>query len=207
MHDFTIKSNYNIDDLIKMLALLRSPNGCPWDGEQTHASIRQNVIEEAYEVAEAIDRASPAMLQEELGDLLMQVVFHSQISLESGGFCFDDVADGAVKKLVARHPHIFGDVEASNSEQVLSNWERIKSEEKHHLTLHDSLAGIAKSLPALMRSQKICKKLAKADAHLPEPTNELISELFALCQRATEQGIDLELELHRHCERIIEEQK
>ena len=130
MIDFKQKENYDIYDLIKIMKHLRSEDGCPWDREQSHESIRSNVIEEAYEVADAIDSGSREMLVEELGDLLLQVVFHARMDEEAGGFNFDDVCDGICKKLVYRHPHVFGDVNAETSDQVLKNWDALKKTEK-----------------------------------------------------------------------------
>ena len=119
-----------MEDLLKIMEMLRGEGGCPWDREQTHQSIRKNMIEEAYETAEAIDLGDAVMLREELGDVLMQVVFHARISQEEGGFSFDDVCDGICKKLILRHPHIFGSVQVSDSAEVLKNWDAIKKEEK-----------------------------------------------------------------------------
>ena len=119
--DFEKKERYNISDLLRIMEILRAPGGCPWDGEQTHESIRSNMIEEAYEVIDAIDRRDAAGMQEELGDVLMQVVFHSRMEEEKGSFGFGDVVDGVCKKLVYRHPHVFGDGNASTTEQVLRN--------------------------------------------------------------------------------------
>lgn len=137
MIDFTEKPNYDISDLIEIMAILRSDGGCPWDREQTHDSIRANVIEEAYEVADAIDSGSADALKEELGDLLLQVVFHSRMEQESGGFDFDAVCDGVCKKLIYRHPHIFGNVSADTPDEVLKNWDALKSRRrsKRHLPI------------------------------------------------------------------------
>jgi len=160
--DFQIKESYDIADLVKVMELLRSENGCPWDREQTHASIRKDLIEEAYETVEAIDYGSSKMLCEELGDLLMQVVFHSRIAQEQNEFDFDDVADGICKKLILRHPHVFGDVKVNGSEQVLANWDEIKKTEKGQTTATETLKSVPKVFPALMRSQKVQKRAAKA---------------------------------------------
>jgi tetrapyrrole methylase family protein/MazG family protein len=156
-----------MDDLLNIMKLLRSPEGCPWDREQTHQSIRNNLLEEAYEAAEAIDTNDPELLREELGDVLLQVVFHSRLEEEKGGFRFSDVVDGIAKKLVLRHPHVFGDCTVHNSEEVLSNWEAIKKKEKGRSTDTEVLRGVSKALPALMRAQKICKKASKAEEKPP----------------------------------------
>ena len=162
MIDFIQKSNYDINDLIEIMALLRSENGCPWDREQTHDSIKSNVIEEAYEVADAIDSGSADLLSEELGDLLLQVVFHCRMDEENGGFNCDNVCDGICKKLIYRHPHIFGDVSADNADEVLKNWDALKKEEKNQETYTDTMKSVPRAFPALMRAQKIQKRAARA---------------------------------------------
>jgi tetrapyrrole methylase family protein/MazG family protein len=159
---FERKEKYTIDDLLKIMEILRSPEGCPWDREQTHGTIRNNLIEETYEAVEAIDTGNSELLCEELGDVLLQVVFHSQLEKENGGFDFSDVADGVAKKLIERHPHVFGDVTVRDSKEVLANWDAIKQRTKGRKTLADVLEGVSPALPALMRSQKLCKKAAKA---------------------------------------------
>lgn len=160
--DFNFKEKYNIDDLVKIMEILRSENGCPWDREQNHKSIRQNFIEETYEVIEAIDNEDSELLKEELGDVLLQVVFHSRIEEEKGSFDLSDVADGICKKLIIRHPHVFGNVQADNSEQVLKNWDDIKMKTKSQTKPSEAMESVAKSLPALMRSDKIRSKAKKA---------------------------------------------
>lgn len=159
--DFEIKKRYNIDDLVSVMALLRGEGGCPWDRVQTHQSIRKNLIEETYEVAEAIDSGDSAMLCEELGDLLMQVIFHAQMEAEAGRFDFDDVCDGLCQKLVLRHPHVFGDVTAETPAEVLKNWDEIKKKEKGQATATDTLLSVPKELPALMRAEKLQHRAAK----------------------------------------------
>ena len=131
MINFEEKTAYTVEDLRRIVHLLRAPGGCPWDGAQTHESIRRNFLEEAYEVAEAIDEKNPAHLKEELGDVLLQVLFHASIEEDAGRFTLDDVADGICKKLIFRHPHIFGNVEVASSEEVLRNWDDLKRKEKH----------------------------------------------------------------------------
>ena len=125
MVEYKFKDNYNVDDLIEIMQLLRSPGGCPWDAEQTHKSIRKDFIEETYEVIEAINKDDKELLKEELGDVLLQVAFHTQIEKEQGSFGFDEVADGICKKLIERHPHVFGDVNVSSTNEVLDNWDTI----------------------------------------------------------------------------------
>jgi tetrapyrrole methylase family protein/MazG family protein len=152
------KERYGFEDLRTVVMLLRSEGGCPWDREQTHESIRKDLIEETYEVIEAIDTADPELMQEELGDVLLQVVFHARIEEEEGRFCMDEVCDGICRKLIHRHPHVFGTVQADTSEQVLANWEKIKSAEKERVTVSDKLHAIPPMLPALMRAEKVGKK-------------------------------------------------
>ena len=162
MVDFENKPRYNVYDLKKLMELLRGPGGCPWDSEQTHASIRRNMLEEAYESAEAIDEGDTDHLIEELGDVLMQVVFHAAIAEKEGRFSLDDIADATCRKLVRRHPHVFGDVRAKDGSESLVFWEDIKRGEKQQETTSDAMRSVARSLPALWRAEKIQKKAAKA---------------------------------------------
>lgn len=152
------KETYTFDDLCTIMIILRSEEGCPWDREQTHRSIRQNFIEETYEVIEAIDTEDPKLLREELGDVLLQVVFHARMEEETGRFGIDDVANDICAKLIHRHPHIFGSVQADTTDQVLANWEAIKANEKARVTVSDKLRAIPPMLPALMRAEKVGKK-------------------------------------------------
>jgi tetrapyrrole methylase family protein/MazG family protein len=153
---------YGIAELLEIIKALRSENGCPWDKEQTHASIRQDLLEETYEALEAIDAESVPMMREELGDVLLQVVFHCQIENEQSHFTFEDVCDEVCRKLVIRHPHVFGTVKADTSEEVLKNWDSIKAETKHQQTAADTLNAVCKALPALMYAQKLGKRAARA---------------------------------------------
>ena len=164
-----IKDKYGFRDLVDIMALLRSENGCPWDRVQTHESIRKNFIEETYEVAEAIDNKDVANLREELGDVLLQVVFHTQMEREAGRFDMDDVITEVCEKLVVRHPHIFGEVSADTPEKVLDNWEEIKMRTKGQTDGKKRLEDVPKSLPALMRSYKVVKRAEKAGADLGAP--------------------------------------
>lgn len=173
------KGSYNFDDLVEIMVILRSDNGCPWDIEQTHKSIRKDFIEETYEVIEAIDTENPELLREELGDVMLQVVFHARIEEEAGRFSIDDVANDICAKLIHRHPHVFGDVLVENSTEVLSNWEKIKSDEKERKTVTDKLRSIPPMLPALMRAEKVGKKAAcfdfeTADAVLDKVAEEMV---------------------------------
>lgn len=152
------KENYNFDDLCLILEILRGEGGCPWDTEQTHKTIRKNLIEETYEVLEAIDNEDTELLKEELGDVLLQVVFHTQMEKELGNFDIDGVSNDVCVKLIHRHPHIFADVTAGTSEEVLSNWEAIKNIEKSRDTVYDRISSVPPMLPALMRAEKVSKK-------------------------------------------------
>ena len=158
MVNFQSMERYSFQDLNRIMALLRQPGGCPWDREQTHESIRRNMLEEAYEAVEAIDEKDPGHLKEELGDVLLQVVFHARMAEEEGLFTLDDVVDGICKKLVFRHPHVFGTVDARDSGQALNTWDAQKREEKGQRTAADTLDSVARSLPALMRAEKIQDK-------------------------------------------------
>ena len=162
MKNFEFKENYGIDDLLRIMEILRSPGGCPWDAEQTHESIKKSLIEETYEVIEAINQKDKDLLLEELGDVLLQVVFHAEMEREIGSFDFSDVADGVCKKLIERHPHVFGEVKVSGTDDVLSNWDDIKRKSKGQKTQGSSMLKVPKELPALMRAQKIQSKAKKA---------------------------------------------
>ncbi len=168
-----INGRYSVEQLLKIMEVLRSPEGCPWDKEQTHKSIRNDALEEAYEVVDAIDNDDAAALCEELGDMLLQVVFHSRIAAEEGTFTFDDVVDGISKKLVLRHPHVFGEAKAQDSAQVLDLWDSIKKEEKHQKTVTDTLKSVPKAFPALMRAAKVQKRAKKAGVQMGDPFAQL----------------------------------
>lgn len=149
--------NYpNLERLIEIIEILRSENGCKWDREQTHTSLRRNMLEEAYEAVDAIDDNDAKHLKEELGDVLLQVVLHAQIAKEEKTFDIEDVAKGISDKLIHRHPHVFGDVKVASTQEILDNWEKLKKEEKPHRT--SIMDGISKSQAALMSAQKISKK-------------------------------------------------
>ena len=157
------KGGESIERLLEIMRRLRAPDGCPWDIKQTHESIKEDLIEEAYEVLDAIESGEPSALQEELGDLLLQVVFHSQIATEAGEYAFSDVADGISDKLVRRHPHVFGEVEVADADEVLKNWDAIKKAEKQNGdTLASIVEGIPKHLPALQKAHQIQKRAARA---------------------------------------------
>ncbi len=162
MLNFEFKEKYDINDLLAIIKILRSENGCPWDKVQTHESIRTDLIEEAYEVCEGIDCNSPEMLREELGDLLLQIAFHSAIETELSNFTFDDVCNDICQKLIYRHPHVFGEVKVNDCDDVLKNWDALKKESKKQETLADTLSSVPKTFPALLRGEKVCKRAARA---------------------------------------------
>lgn len=226
MIDFKQKDFYTVSDLREIVRLLRAPGGCPWDREQTHESIRRNFLEEAYEVAEAIDEGNAQHLQEELGDVLLQVMFHSCIEEELGRFTLDEVADTVSKKLIFRHPHVFGDVTVEGTGEVLTNWEELKRKEKGQETHADALDAVARSLPALWRSEKVQKKAKKAGFDWPDvqgamdklreeveeltealreetnPQEELGDLLFAAVNVARFLSADPEETLHSACDKF-----
>ena len=182
------KDSYHFEDLVKIMEILRGEGGCPWDREQTHKSIRNDLIEETYEVIEAIDTENPTLLREELGDVLLQVVFHARISEEEKTFCIDDVTDEICRKLIHRHPHVFADVVADTSEEVLKNWENIKSDEKSRKTVTDKLKAVPPMLPALMRATKVGKKAACFDFPEVSDVMDKMSEEFVEVSEAIEEG-------------------
>ena len=155
-----MQKRYTFEDLRDIIEQLRSENGCPWDKVQTHESLRADMLEEAYEAVDAIDKGDMDNLKEELGDVLMQVVFHSSIEAQKGGFTMDDVIQGICEKMVYRHPHVFGEISVDTAEQVLVNWEALKKKEKHMQTQTDVLKSVPDALPALTRAKKVQKKAA-----------------------------------------------
>jgi MazG family protein len=175
-----------LQQLRGIVAQLRGPGGCPWDREQSHASLRGGLLEEAYEVVEAIDAADDANLREELGDLLLQVVFHSQLAEEEGRFDFDDCARAISEKLVRRHPHVYAAESAANSSAVLKRWDQIKREEKGAPEHHSILEGISEGLPALLHAEKIQKRAGKVGLDWAEaaPVIEKVREELAEVEHA-----------------------
>ncbi len=222
------KKEYDFDDLCMIMELLRGDGGCPWDMEQTHESIRRDLIEETYEVIEAIDISDPYLLREELGDLLLQVVFHARIEEEQGTFQMSDVITEICAKLIHRHPHIFGDVVARTSEKVLSNWDIIKNEEKQRETVTSRLRSVPPSLPALMKAAKVGKRAAcfdfpdaqsaflKIDEERDEIAEVLASGdkekleeeigdlLFSVANFARKCGVDGELALNKATKKFVD---
>ena len=227
MVDFERKEKYNFNDLLRIMEILRAPDGCMWDREQDHQSIRRNFIEETYEVCEAIDEQDPEHLKEELGDVLLQVVFHTEMEKEKGVFDIGDVADGICKKLIYRHPHIFGTVEVGSSEEILRNWDELKRKEKHQETDTSALESVAKSLPGLIRAEKLQKKAAKvgfdwenaqgalekveeeldevkrAVAGDGDPEEELGDLLFAVVNVARHLKVDPERAMEKTCNKFV----
>ncbi|MDE6004489.1 MAG: nucleoside triphosphate pyrophosphohydrolase [Oscillospiraceae bacterium] len=229
MVEYPKKNNYDIQDLREIVKILRSPEGCPWDKEQNHSSIRNDFLEEAYEAVEAIDLLDMSLLREELGDVLLQVVFHCVLAEEEQAFNFESVCDEICKKLIIRHPHVFGNVKAENTETVLKNWDAIKKETKHQESYTDTLNSVAKSLPALARAQKVGKRASRAGMDfenfetacscIQSEYNELLSAmqsdnkihteeelgdlLFSCVNTARHLGIDAEQALSKATEKFI----
>ena len=227
MVNFQRKERYDWEDLLTIMRILRAPGGCPWDREQTHSSIRRNFLEETYEVLDAIDHDDASGMCEELGDVLMQVAFHAQIEAERGRFTMANVVDGVARKLVYRHPHVFGDVQADTSQQVLANWDVLKRREKGQQTTAQALDAVARSLPGLWRAEKLQSKAArdgfdwpdisgaldKLDEEVSElhraaagdgdVTEELGDVLFAAVKVGRFVGVDPEVAIHGTCEKFI----
>ena len=227
MVNFLKKDVYRFEDLVEILRILRAPDGCPWDRVQTHLSNRRNFLEEAYEAAEAFDRDDPALMCEELGDMLMQVLFNIHIEEDAGRFTLDDVTDHICRKLIFRHPHVFGNEKAETSEQVLDNWDKLKREEKGQRTAADAMDSVARTLPALWRADKLQSKAEKAgfrfrdsDGSLDKleeevrelreavtrDTNveeELGDVLFAAVNAGRYRAVDPEAALNAACEKFI----
>lgn len=177
--NFTKKEKYDFNDLVEIMKYLRAPNGCPWDRVQTHKSIRSNLIEETYEVIEAIDNDDSILLREELGDLLLQVIFHSEMAEEDNLFNIDDVIHDLCHKLVIRHPHVFEDVVANSSDDALKSWDNVKMATKAQKKQSEAMDSVSKALPSLMRAAKIQQKAAKVGFdwdNAAEPLDKIIEE-------------------------------
>ena len=233
MIDFPSKQHYNTEDLRAVVEILRGENGCPWDRVQTHESLRRGLLEECAELCEAIDRADPAMMREELGDVLLQVIFHASLEQQAGRFTLDDVADEECRKMISRHPHVFGDVTVSDVEEELSKWEDTKRQEKAQHTAADAMDAVCRTLPGLWRAEKIQKKAAHGapenadsaalcaelvrqtgvlekamDAAGPaEKEKALGALLFTAVRAARLAGVDPEAALHAACEEAIARQR
>lgn len=191
--EFQFKEKYDINDLVEIVKILRSPNGCPWDKVQTHETIRQDFIEEVYEAIEAIDEKDTEHLKEELGDVLLNVVFHAVLEEEQGNFDFNDTADDVCKKMILRHPHVFGDIKADTPEEVLANWDKIKMKSKEQKSVTETMESVSKSLPSLIRAQKLHKK-AERGGLFPKSAEEMIDDisdrLSQLKESLSEKGSD-----------------
>ena len=216
------KTTYNFDDLCLIMEILRGDGGCPWDTEQTPESIRKNFIEETYEVIEAIDTKDTALLREELGDVMLQVVFHTQMERELGNFDINDVTNDVCTKLVHRHPHIFGDVTAKTASEVLKNWEAIKNVEKSRETIYDKINSVPPMTPALMRASKVAKKSGEFKSTTNEDLINLIKEkldiinsdnssigelLFLISALSSKLDIDSEEALFKYTNQFIDKYK
>lgn len=227
MVDFTQKERYTYEDLVEIMKLLRSPGGCPWDAEQTHESILRNFQEETYEFCEAAQNGDLAGMVEELGDVLMQVVFHARIEEEKGTFTMEDVCHEICRKMVFRHPHVFGSAHCENSAEVLETWDQVKQVEKAQKSVTDTLNAVARNLPSLWRAEKLQKKAAKGGFRWDsvfgalDKLEEEIRELRAACEAGRDQEeelgdlllavcgvasmleLDPEKALHAACEKFI----
>ena len=232
MVNFPGKEKYGVEDLRAVVDILRGENGCPWDKVQTHETLRRELLEETAELCEAIDRADTALMREELGDVLLQIVFHASIEQQAGHFTLDDVADAECRKMIARHPHVFAEETVSGVEEELNIWEARKRVEKGQATTADAMDAVCRTLPGLWRAEKLQKKAANGAAETADiPTlcdalraqadaleNDLCSNspdaekalgalLYAAVRISRRAGIDPEAALHAECERQIASQR
>lgn len=211
-----VGEKYNLSELYHIIELLRSPEGCPWDRVQTHETLVKPMIEEAYEAVDAINKNSSEKLCEELGDVLLQVIFHAILSKEEGSFDFDDVTDRCARKMLFRHTHVFGNVHVEDEKEALDNWEKRKLTEKGFSSLKQDLEDIPTVFPALMRAQKVAKKIRKAEKtesdekvllnenEFEKANEEEIGELlYALCKLADNSDVDAEVALAKYTDKII----
>ena len=220
-----VDASAELQHLVQTIWRLRQPDGCPWDLQQTHESLRQYMLEEAHEVVAAINEGDPDRIADELGDVLLQVVFHTEIEREAGRFTVGDVTDGIVKKLIYRHPHIFADTAAETADRVLENWDALKAKEKHRDTVTSSMRAVPRPLPALMRADKVGKRAAKvgfdfatardAAVKIAEETDEVLTAtdatraeevgdlLFAAVNVARKCGVDPEKALSDATDKFI----
>ncbi|MBE7064691.1 MAG: MazG family protein [Ruminococcaceae bacterium] len=209
---------YNFEELYDIIRKLRSPEGCPWDREQTHETLIKPMIEEAYEAVDAIEKKSVDKMTEEMGDVLLQVIFHCILGEEEGAFGFLDVTDRCARKMLTRHTHVFGDKFAENADEALVNWEAAKLKEKGFDTLRQDLDDIPNQFPALMRAGKCAKKIRKADRNLPDREASAVVDnmkidfsdetivgriLYEICSRAEENGVDAEIALKKCTSDVI----
>lgn len=199
---------YTFEDFVEIIRRLREPDGCPWDREQTHESIRKNLVEEAYELVEAIDSKNPEKIADESGDVLLQVVLHAQIAKDNGEYDINDVTDIVSRKMIHRHPHVFGDTTVKNSDEVVDNWAAIKRADREQTTLTEELKGVSKYIPTLMRAQKIYKKAVKAGydyktAETDKNETEIGKLLFDIAAACAKDNIDPEIALSGYIEKFI----
>ena len=209
MEKQTKKDFYEFCEIIRKL---REPDGCPWDREQTHESLRKHLIEEAYEACDAIDEGNPEKIADELGDVLLQIVMHAQIGKEAGTFDINDVTDLVSRKMIERHPHVFGDVTVKNSREVLDNWEEIKKKSRGQKTASEAMENVSKSLPALYRAGKIVEKAQQGgfiekEASVKITPEEAGEKLFEITVLATQCGIDAEEALSSFTKKFIKKIK
>lgn len=223
-----MEKKYTFQDLLDIVKKLRGEGGCPWDMEQTHQSIKQSIIEEGYELIETLDNEDWENVADESGDLLLQVVFHAQIGKENGEYSIDDVINAICRKLIHRHPHVFGDVKVKDADEVLANWNQIKRDDRGQKSVAQDMEGVSKYLPSLMRAQKIQSKAEKGGYVFSEPvfaaesianllnvmlgnTEPEIAEkyigkvLFETVSIAKKMGIDAETALNRQIETFVQE--
>lgn len=225
IENFKNKEKYTVSDIAELVEILRSENGCAWDREQTHKSVRNAMIEETYEFIEGLDADDDELMLEELGDVIFQVFFHAQIAKESKRFSIDDIADGICKKMILRHPHVFGDVVVTGSDDVLKNWEEIKKSEKNRTTVKKDLESVPNVLPSLIRAEKLLSRLKKNGGNvekspeilienLKKSVNSLKSDatsfeigeiLFRIANLTYALGINAEQALYEKNDRFIEE--
>ena len=199
-------------EFCEIIEKLRAPGGCPWDREQTHETLRKHLLEEAYEAYDAIDEDDPMKLADELGDVLLQIVMHAQVGKENGTFDIDDVTDLVSRKMIERHPHVFGDVTVENSEEVLKNWEDIKQKARGQKKTYQTMEGVARSLPALYRAGKIIEKAQKGgfigkDTAEKVTSEEIGEKLFEIVTLARQNGVDAEEALSSYTKNFIKKIK
>lgn len=179
IQNFKNKDAYTVDDIRELVEILRSEDGCAWDREQTHESVRNAIIEETYEFIEGLDSKNTELMEEELGDVAFQVFFHARMAEENGTFNMDDIADGVCKKMVLRHPHVFGDVTVSGSDEVLKNWDAIKKTEKSRDTMKKQLESVSAALPSLMRAEKLLSRYKREGGEVEKNPETLIAKIQA----------------------------
>ena len=199
------QKKYDFQDLLSIMQRLRAADGCPWDRKQTHESIKKHVVEEAYELVEAIDSGDNQKIADESGDVLLQVVFHAQIAAEEGGYDIDDVTDAICRKMIHRHPHLVGTADEP------ADWDEIKRKDRSQATVAEEMRGVSAALPALMRAEKILRKAEKAGYTAPQTEDFAMDELglgallFRVADQCRKHHIDPELALSRYLNHYITE--